>query len=90
MSWILTLLSGWQTKVMALLSGALLIAIGIIKYKSSKLDKVEHELKTVTKKAEITEIQSKQKKTALEDEQKTIEELISDVEKSRDDRNANL
>ena len=75
---------------MALLSGVLLITIGLLKYKSSKLERVEHELTTVTKKAEITEVQSKQKTVALEDEQKTIEELTLDVKKSRDERNANL
>ena len=75
---------------MAVLSGALLITIGLLKYKSSKLERVEHELTTVTKKAEITEVQSKQKTVALENEQIEIEELVADVKKSRDERNASL
>jgi hypothetical protein len=82
---ILTLLSGWQTKAMALLSGALLIAIGLLKYKSAKLEGVEREIKIRNKKEEINKKQSEQKEVALEDEQKNIEELIADVKQSRND-----
>lgn len=85
MSWILTLLSGWQTKVIAGLTFALGIVTLGYKYKSSKLKEVEHELKTVSKKAEIAKIQSEQKETALEDESETIEEQMQNVKESRHD-----
>lgn len=83
MTWILTLLSGWQTKAIAIISVAFAALLALFKYKSAKLDKVEHELKIKDKKDEIKEIQSEQKKVALDDEQETIEELIADVKESR-------
>lgn len=82
---ILTLLSGWQTKAIAFLAAAISILGAMYKYKSSKLDKVEHELKTVSKKAEIAKIQSEQKETALENESETIEEQMQNVKESRHD-----
>ena len=88
---ILTLLSGWQTKAMALLSGALLIAIGLLKYKSSKLEKVEHELKIKDKKTKITQSQDEFKAEVMADEQDQILKEVDNAKtKSRDERNANL
>ena len=88
---ILALLAGWKTKAMALLSGALLIAVGIIKYKSSKLERVEHELKIKDKKTEIKESQDEFKAEVMANEQDEIlKEVDNNAKKSRDERNANL
>ena len=88
---ILALLAGWKTKAMALLSGALLIAIGLLKYKSSKLERVEHELEIKDKKTEIKESQDEFKAEVMANEQDEIlKEVDNNAKKSRDERNANL
>lgn len=87
----LSLLIEWKTKAMALLAGALLITVGLLKYRSSKLKRVEHELKVKDKKTEIKESQDEFKAESMATEQEEIkQEVESNAKKNRDERVSNL
>jgi len=76
---------------MALLSGALLIAVGLLKYTTSKLDKVEHELDMHDKKKEMEDKQDVFEAKVMEDETiALLKEVDLNAKKSRDERNSNL
>ncbi len=91
MSWILTLLSGWQTKVIAVLTFALGIVTLGYKYKSSKLEEVEHELKVKDKISDIKESQDEFEAKVMEDETiALLKEVDLNAKKTRDERNVNL
>ena len=78
-----TILNNWRLILIAAATTAFAVLIALFKHRGKKIKELQHEVKIKDTKAEITKIQSEQKKTALEDERKTIEELTLDVKESR-------
>ena len=88
---ILLLLKNWKSAVMAGLTGITLILWGLLKYKSSELDKANDEIEAHEKSDEI----QKEQKAAIEEvtsheDDEIIEEVILNADKSRRDRADNF
>jgi hypothetical protein len=81
---LLLILKNWKESLIGILFAIGAILIGLLKYKSNRLEKVERELKIKEALTKITRSQSKFKAQSLADEQDEILKEIDDVKKSRD------
>lgn len=90
MSWIM-IIKNWKESLISVLFAIGAVLYGMLKYKSNKLEEVEHELKIKDKKTEIKESQDEFEAKVMADETiALLKEVDLNAKKTRDERNANL